>query len=108
MPKSKDLQLGNKKMYRTAIYCRLSKEDGDKEVSNSIEGQVAYCKTFVDTNDDLVLVKKPFCDDGYSGLNMNRPAFQELDALVKSGEIDCIVCRDLSRFTRDYIDGGEY
>lgn len=106
MLKSREIQKG--RTYRTAIYCRLSKEDGDKEVSNSIEGQIAYCKDFVDSNEDLVLVREPFCDDGYTGLNMNRPAFLELDSLVQAGEIDCLVCRDLSRFTRDYIDGGEY
>ncbi len=96
------------KIFRTAIYCRLSKEDGDKAVSNSIEGQVAYCTQFVNSQKDLKLVYPPFCDDGFSGLSLNRPAFLEMDLLIRSGKIDCIVCKDLSRFTRDFAGGGEY
>lgn len=90
------------------IYCRLSKEDGDKAVSNSIESQIAYCKDFVSNQKDLKLVCEPLCDDGYTGLNMERPSFMKLNELVIKKQIDCIVCKDLSRFTRDYIGGGEY
>lgn len=96
------------KMHRTAIYCRLSKEDGDKVVSNSIEGQIAYCKDFVNSQTDLKLVCEPLCDDGYSGVNLNRPAFEKLNLMVINRQIDCIVCKDLSRFTRDQAGGGEY
>lgn len=96
------------KIFRTAIYCRLSKEDGDKAVSNSIEGQVAYCMDFVNRQSDLKLDYPPFCDDGFSGLSLNRPAFQDMDLLMRNGKIDCIVCKDLSRFTRDFAGGGEY
>lgn len=96
------------KQYKTIIYCRLSKDDGEKTVSKSIEGQINYCTDFVENQHDLKLVSTPLCDDGYTGLNLNRPAFQVLDKLVRSKTIDCIVCRDLSRFTRDYIGGGDY
>ncbi|MFI3255465.1 MAG: recombinase family protein [Eubacteriales bacterium] len=102
MPKEK------KRIFKTAIYCRLSKEDGDKVVSNSIEGQISFCKDFVNRDDELKLAYEPFIDDGVSGVSLNRPAFNEMDKLVREGKIDCIVCRDLSRFTRDYVLGGEY
>lgn len=105
----KEQNLGiRKKEYRTLIYCRLSKDDGSNVVSKSIEGQIAFCKDFVKNQPDLKLVKEPLCDDGFTGLNFSRPSFQELDKLVRKGAIDCIVCRDLSRFTRDYIGGGDY
>ncbi len=97
-----------KTTYRTAIYCRLSKDDGNKGLSNSIEGQIAYCTNFIEGQKDLKLAYQPFCDDGYTGLNLNRPDFQKMDKLIQAGKIDCIVCRDLSRLTRDYVDGGEY
>ncbi len=97
-----------KKVYRTAIYCRLSREDGDKVESNSIASQRAICEDYVARHDDLELVCEPFIDDGYSGVSFNRPRFREMEDAIKKGRIDCIVCKDLSRFSRNYIDGGRY
>ena len=97
-----------KKIYRTAIYCRLSREDGDKVESNSIASQRAICEDFIAKHDDLELVCEPFIDDGYSGVSFNRPQFKELEDALRKGKIDCIVVKDLSRFSRNYIDGGRY
>lgn len=97
-----------KKIYRTAIYCRLSREDGDKVESNSIASQRAICEDFIAKHDDLELVCEPFIDDGYSGVSFNRPQFRELEDALRKGKIDCIVVKDLSRFSRNYIDGGRY
>ena len=97
-----------KKIYRTAIYCRLSREDGDKVESNSIARQRAICEDFIAKHDDLELVCEPFIDDGYSGVSFNRPQFRELEDALRKGKIDCIVVKDLSRFSRNYIDGGRY
>ncbi len=102
MPKKKNAPL------RTAIYCRLSKEDGDKVVSNSIEGQIMYCKDFINREDGLELAYEPFIDDGVSGVFLTRPSFMEMDKLVQDGKIEAVVCRDLSRITRDFVLGGEY
>ena len=55
------------KVYRTAIYCRLSREDGDKVESNSIASQRAICEDYIARHEDLELVCEPFVDDGYSG-----------------------------------------
>lgn len=98
----------SKKIYRTAIYCRLSREDGDKVESNSIASQRAICEDFIAKHDDLELVCEPFIDDGYSGVSFNRPRFRELEDALRKGKIDCIVVKDLSRFSRNYIDGGRY
>ena len=96
------------KVYRTAIYCRLSREDGDKVESNSIASQRAICEDYIARHNDLELVCEPFIDDGYSGVSFNRPQFKELEEAVRRGRIDCIVVKDLSRFSRNYIDGGRY
>ena len=56
------------KVYRTAIYCRLSREDGDKVESNSIASQRAICEDYIARHEDLELVCEPFVDDGYSCL----------------------------------------
>ena len=97
-----------KKIYRTAIYCRLSREDGDKVESNSIASQRAICEDFISRHDDLEMVCEPFVDDGYSGVSFNRPSFKKLEDAIRKGGIDCIVVKDLSRFSRNYIDGGRY
>ena len=57
------------KVYRTAIYCRLSREDGDKVESNSIASQRAICEDYIARHDDLEIVCEPFVDDGYSGVS---------------------------------------
>ena len=57
------------KVYRAAIYCRLSREDGDKVESNSIASQKAICEDFIARHEDIELVCEPFIDDGYSGVS---------------------------------------
>ena len=51
------------KVYRTAIYCRLSREDGDKVESNSIASQRAICEDYIARQEDLELVCEPFVDE---------------------------------------------
>ena len=97
-----------KKVYRAAIYCRLSREDGDKVESNSIASQKAICEDFIARHEDIELVCEPFIDDGYSGVSFNRPRFKQLEDAIRKGSIDCIVVKDLSRFSRNYIDAGRY
>ena len=91
-----------------AIYMRLSQDDGDLEAeSNSIVNQRHLLRTFVAKNFknyDLL----EFQDDGYTGTNFNRPGVSELLKQVKSKMINCIVVKDLSRFSRDYIEMGAY
>ena len=98
----------SQKMYRAVIYCRLSKEDGDKVESNSIAGQRAYCEDYISKQDDIVIVREPIIDDGFSGVALEREGFKELEVLVRTGKVDCVVVRDLSRFSRNYIDAGTY
>ena len=97
----------SEKVYRTAIYARLSKDDGDKVESNSIVSQKSLCEEYINRYDDLELVET-FTDDGYSGVDFNRPGFKKLEQAIKDRKIEAIVCKDLSRFTRNYIEGGRY
>ena len=98
----------SEKVFRTAIYCRLSKEDGDKAESNSISSQRAICEDYISRHEDLEIVCEPFIDDGFSGVNFERPQFRKMEEEIRRGRIDCIVVKDLSRFSRNYIDGGRY
>lgn len=97
----------SKKVYRTAIYARLSKDDGDKAESNSIVSQKAMCEEYISRHGDLELVET-FVDDGYSGVDFNRPGFRRLEEALRDGRIEAVVCKDLSRFSRNYIEGGRY
>ena len=96
------------KREQIAAYARLSKEDGDcKEESNSIAMQKILLREYVMKNfSDYDLLE--FCDDGYTGTNLNRPAMQRMLELVKDSKISCIIVKDFSRFARDYIELGSY
>lgn len=100
-----------KSKYRAAIYVRLSKEDGDldgvKAESNSISNQKSLIMNYLKDKKDIEVVSIRE-DDGYSGSNFNRPAFQLMMEDVKEGIVNCIVVKDLSRFGREYIDSGKY
>lgn len=95
---------------RIAIYMRLSMEDEEmEEESNSISNQRLLLRTFIlDTFKDIKTVVTEFVDDGYSGTNFNRPSVMKLLADVKDKKIDCILVKDFSRFSRDYIEIGAY
>ncbi len=96
-----------KEVYRTAIYTRLSRDDGDKAESNSIVSQKLFCREYIEQHSELELVDT-FVDDGHSGVSFDRPDFRRMEQAIRDGKIDCIVCRDLSRFSRNYIEAGRY
>ena len=101
-----------KKVYHASIYLRLSKEDGDvttgsKNESNSISNQKSLIMDFLKDKHDIQVVSTRE-DDGYSGVDFNRPSFQLMLEDVKKGIIDCIIVKDLSRFGRNYIEVGRY
>ena len=97
------------KIYKAAAYMRLPKKADDymyKE-SESIESQRNIIESFINGRDDLSLAEE-FVDDGYSGTNFDRPGFQGMLEKIRKSEIDCVICKDLSRFGRNYIDCGVY
>ena len=94
------------KVYRTAIYCRLSREDGDKVESNSIASQRAICEDYMARHEDLELVCEPFVDDGISGVTMDRPGFADMIQHLEQGKAAAVFVKDLSRLGRNYIEVG--
>lgn len=90
-----------KKVYRAVVYLRLSDDDGDHRESDSISNQRLLIQGYLAGKPEFVTVKE-CVDDGFTGTNFNRAGFQEMMELVKSGEADCIICKDLSRFGRDF------
>ena len=90
----------------TILYCRLSNEDSQDGESNSIQNQrellTRYARDHGYTNLRVLV------DDGYTGTNFQRPGVQEGFELVKQGLVGCWLCKDLSRFGRDYLTVGQY
>lgn len=100
------------KYYRAAIYLRLSKEDGDffgsgKKESDSIANQRDLIRRFLQEHPEIMTCAE-YVDDGYTGTNFDRPDFQKMMQSVQSGEINCILVKDFSRFGREYIETGRY
>ena len=101
------MYLNNQNSYLTAQYLRLSQEDGDKEESNSIRNQRDLISDFAAQHNDIRIVDE-YVDDGYSGANFERPAFQKMIEDIKKQKINCIIVKDLSRLGRNYIETGKY
>ena len=98
----------NTDIFPTAIYARLSVENSGKDDDGAaIENQIDVCKEYIRDMPDLQLVKV-YQDNGWTGTNMNRPAFDAMMDEVRAGRIRTIVVRDLSRFGRNYLETGTY
>ena len=95
-----------RKIFKVAIYIRLSREDGDKQESESIANQRAIIMRYIKEN-NLVLVGE-YVDDGVSGTTFDRPGFSRMIVDIENGLIDMVITKDLSRLGRDYIKTGFY
>ena len=100
-------------MKKIAIYLRLSLADVDlgadgKEESNSIENQRLMIRNYLKAHEELIGDVVEYKDDGYTGLNFDRPAFRQMIEDARNGIIGTIIVKDLSRFGRDYIGVGDY
>ena len=94
-------------VWNTCGYVRLSREDGDKEESNSVTGQKDLIRDYLSRHPELRECDMKV-DDGFTGSNFQRPGFQAMMEEVRAGNINCIVVKDLSRFGRDHLEAGEY
>jgi site-specific DNA recombinase len=94
-------------VFNTAVYIRLSREDGDKEESDSVGNQRKLLTEYIGEKEELVL-HDVYVDDGYTGTNFNRPSFQRMVADIEGRKVNCVIVKDLSRFGRDYIETGRY
>lgn len=96
-----------KSEYSTAVYLRLSREDGDKAESDSIHNQRELINSYLKSHCELIRANE-YVDDGYSGTSFDRPGFKSLLEDINRGKIDCIIVKDLSRLGRNYIETGKY
>ena len=99
--------LTENRVYRAAVYVRLSKEDGDSQESDSIVNQKALVKDYLKGRPDITVCAE-CVDDGYSGVSFERPGFQRMMGEITAGRIDCVVVKDLSRFGRNFVEAGRY
>lgn len=95
------------RLWKPAIYVRLSREDGDKEESDSIQNQRALLAEFAAAQDDM-LEPRFYLDDGFTGTDFDRPDFQRMLRDLRAGAADCVIVKDLSRLGRNYIEAGDY
>lgn len=90
----------------TALYCRLSRDDGTDTESNSIATQKMILTKYAAEHG--FLRTQFYVDDGYSGANFDRPGFKRMIADCEAGLIGTVICKDMSRFGRDYLNVGLY
>ena len=96
----------NNQEYNAAIYIRLSKEDGDKEESESVVNQRKILRAYA--KDKKIKIYDEYVDDGYSGTNFNRPSFKRMIEDLENKKINMVITKSLSRLGRDYIETGRY
>ena len=90
----------------TALYCRLSQDDGNVGDSMSIQSQKAILEKYAMEIGKIAY--SFYVDDGYSGTNFQRPSFQRMIADIEDGKIDTVITKDLSRLGRNYLESGAY
>ena len=90
----------------TALYCRLSSDDGTDGDSNSIINQKSMLLEYSRKNGYINTMF--FVDDGISGTTFDRPGFKQMESMIEKGEIGTVIVKDLSRFGRNYLEVGQY
>ncbi len=106
------MKKANIDVYDAAGYIRLSKDDIDidgdqKTESNSVSNQREIVREYIRSHPDLQLYDM-YVDDGFSGKDFERPEFKRMMEDIKAGKVNAVICKDLSRFSRDTIEAGEY
>ena len=90
-------------------YIRLSQADNKSDESNSVVNQRMLIHNYINAHSELHGAQiLDFVDDGYTGTNTDRPAFQRMIQMAQCGQIQCIIVKDFSRFARNYISIGDY
>ena len=103
----KTMQNPSVRLWKPALYVRLSREDGDREESDSITSQRELLSEFAAAQEDMA-APAVYTDDGCTGTDFDRPAFGRMVDDLRAGQIDCVIVKDLSRFGRNYVGVGEY
>ncbi|MBR2047230.1 MAG: recombinase family protein [Oscillospiraceae bacterium] len=100
------LEISDPMDYHVALYIRLSKEDECEGPSQSVTNQQSLLDDFVKKH--RLSVYDTYIDDGFSGTNFDRPAFQRMIADIEAKKVNMVITKDLSRLGRDYIMTGHY
>lgn len=90
--------------YKVGGYLRLSREDGDKEESDSIGSQRSIIEEKVKQLGEEFELYDFYIDDGYTGLNTDRPSFQRMLEDIERKKVNCIITKDLSRLSRNNFE----
>ena len=90
----------------TALYCRLSRDDGGEGDSNSVANQKKLLSKYA--KEHKFPNTRYYVDDGYTGTNFNRPGFQQMLEDIDLGYISIVIVKDMSRLGRDYLQVGYY
>lgn len=96
-----------KETYKTGVYIRLSGEEGVGESNHKLENQERVIRNYIKERQEFN-ISKVYYDNGCTGTNFSRTSFEELIRDVKTGEINCIIVKDLSRLGRNYIETEQY
>ena len=94
--------------YKVAAYLRLSVEDGDKEVSDSIVSQKSIIEEKIKKLGREFELYDFYIDDGYTGLNTDRPNFQRMLEDIERKKVNCVITKDLSRLSRNNFEANYY
>ena len=95
------------KIYHTGLYVRLSILNGGKKDSDTAKTQESILRNFIRGKSEFSLFSV-YIDNGETGVDFERDEFERLIGDVRTGRVDCIIVKDLSRFGRNYIEAGEY
>lgn len=94
-------------VWKAALYVRLSKEDGN-DISLSVQNQQQRLLDYLHENRDELIFAGLYVDDGFTGTDTNRAAFQRMLSDIRARRADCVIVKDLSRLSRNYIEAGHY
>jgi len=94
-------------IWKCAVYARLSVEDSGRKGADTIETQIDLVASYVTQHHDLSLADT-YIDNGVSGKNLDRPSWLRLMDDIRAGRVNCVCVKDLSRFSRNYIETCEF
>ena len=93
------------RIWSAGLYIRLSREDEQKGESNSVSSQREILREYLKQHPDIIEYDC-YIDDGWTGTNFDRPGFQRMMQDIRSGAVNCVIVKDLSRFGRNANQGG--
>lgn len=96
-----------KVLFKAGLYARLSHEKEENIERGTIETQMELMKNYVKDHEDIV-IEEEYYDASFTGTNFERPDFQRMLEDAKTGRINCIIVKDLSRLGRNYVEMGNY